>query len=81
VSQVISFVHQIDLGSSGKPTIKYAEFLDGAFASSDGRPSLGTEFRWKSFGVTIDSTVLESVRHERVAWDAHCDGVHVIPLP
>ncbi len=21
-------------------------------------------------------TVLESVRHERLAWDAHCNGVH-----
>jgi hypothetical protein len=26
--------------------------------------------------VTIKSTVLEFVRHERLAWDAHCDGVH-----
>jgi hypothetical protein len=37
---------------------------------------LGTEFRWKTFGVTIDSTVLEFVRQERLAWDAHCNGVH-----
>jgi len=39
---------------------------------------LGTEFRWKTFGVTIDSTVLEFVRHERLAWDAHCNGMHDI---
>jgi hypothetical protein len=26
--------------------------------------------------VTIDTTVLEFVRHERLAWDAHCNGVH-----
>ncbi len=26
--------------------------------------------------MTIDSTVREFVRHERLAWDAHCDGVH-----
>ena len=26
--------------------------------------------------MTTDSTVLEFVRHERLAWDAHCDGVH-----
>jgi hypothetical protein len=32
---------------------------------------LGTEFRWKTLGVTIDSTLLEFVRHERLAWDAH----------
>jgi len=37
---------------------------------------LGTEFRWKTFGVTIDSTVIEFVRHERLGWDAHCRGVH-----
>ncbi len=24
--------------------------------------------------VTIDSTMLEFVRHERLAWDAHCKG-------
>lgn len=28
------------------------------------------------FGVTIDSTVLEFVWNEWLAWDAHCDGVH-----
>ena len=33
---------------------------------------LGTEFRWK----TIDSTLLAFVRHERLAWDARCNGVH-----
>jgi hypothetical protein len=37
---------------------------------------LGTEFRWKTFIVTIDFTVAEFVRHERLAWDAHCDGAH-----
>jgi len=41
-----------------------------------GELRLGTEFRWKTFGVTIDSTVLEFVRHERLAWNAHCNGVH-----
>jgi hypothetical protein len=35
---------------------------------------LGTEC--KTFGVTIDSTVLEFVKHEPLAWDAHCNGVH-----
>jgi hypothetical protein len=28
---------------------------------------LGTEFRWKTFGVTIDSIVVEFVRHLRLA--------------
>jgi len=30
---------------------------------------LATEFRWKTFGVTIDFTVLEFVRHERLVWE------------
>jgi hypothetical protein len=38
------------------------------FQSSTAQRALpGTEFRWKTFGVTIDSTVLEFVRYERVA--------------
>jgi hypothetical protein len=35
----------------------------------------GTRFRWKTFGVTIESTVLEHVPGERIAWDAHGIGV------
>jgi hypothetical protein len=37
--------------------------------------SLGTRFRWKTFGVTIQSTVLEFVPYERLAWDAHANGL------
>jgi hypothetical protein len=43
-----------------------------------GRPpdlAPGTRFRWKTFGVTIESTVLEFVPGERIAWDAHSLGV------
>jgi uncharacterized protein YndB with AHSA1/START domain len=36
---------------------------------------MGTRFRWKTFGVTITSTVLEFVPGERIAWDAHAIGV------
>ena len=39
----------------------------------------GTRFRWKTFGVTITSTVLEYVSRERIAWNAHAfgfDGYH-----
>jgi uncharacterized protein YndB with AHSA1/START domain len=35
----------------------------------------GTRFRWKTFGVTVTSTVLEYVPGERLAWDAHGLGV------
>jgi len=37
--------------------------------------ALGTNFHWKTFGVTIKSTVLEFVPHERIAWDAHGTGL------
>jgi uncharacterized protein YndB with AHSA1/START domain len=37
--------------------------------------SLGTRFRWKTFGVTVQSTVLEFVPYERLAWDAHGNGL------
>jgi uncharacterized protein YndB with AHSA1/START domain len=37
----------------------------------------GTRFRWKTFGVTITSTVLEHVTNERIAWQAHAFGIDV----
>jgi uncharacterized protein YndB with AHSA1/START domain len=36
---------------------------------------LGTQFRWKTFGVTSESKVLEFVPYERLAWDAHSTGL------
>jgi uncharacterized protein YndB with AHSA1/START domain len=35
----------------------------------------GTRFRWKTFGVTLTSTVLEYIPEERIAWDAHASGI------
>jgi uncharacterized protein YndB with AHSA1/START domain len=35
----------------------------------------GTRFRWKTFGVTIESEVKEFLPKERIAWDAHSFGV------
>ena len=46
-------------------------FLEGS--TPDLSPS--TRFQWKTFGVTIQSTVLEFVPYERIAWDAHASGV------
>jgi len=34
-----------------------------------------TCFRWKTFGITINSAVLEYVPGARIAWDAHGFGV------
>jgi uncharacterized protein YndB with AHSA1/START domain len=35
----------------------------------------GSRFRWKTFGVTVESEVMELLPHERIAWDAHSPGV------
>lgn len=42
-----------------------------------GGPDLqqGTRFRWKTFGVTITSTVLEYIPGKRIAWNAKGLGV------
>lgn len=36
---------------------------------------LGTRFTWKTFGVSLVSTVRELVPQQRLAWDAHSPGV------
>jgi hypothetical protein len=44
----------------------------------DGTPpdlSAGARFRWKTFGVSLESTVREFVPGERIAWDARGPGV------
>ena len=38
--------------------------------------ALGTTFKWKTFGVTLTSTVHEFVPNERLAWDAKGPGVY-----
>lgn len=37
--------------------------------------AVGTVFKWKTFGVTLTSTVREFVPNERLAWDARGPGV------
>ena len=37
----------------------------------------GSRFRWKTFGVTLDSKVEEFVPPERLAWSAHSTGIDV----
>ncbi|NOX83286.1 MAG: SRPBCC domain-containing protein [Alphaproteobacteria bacterium] len=43
----------------------------------DGRLTYGARFRWKTFGVTINTTVEEFVPHERIAWSANAFGIDV----
>lgn len=38
---------------------------------------LGTRFRWKTFGVTIETTVKEYEPFERLAWEASSFGMKV----
>jgi hypothetical protein len=37
----------------------------------------GSRFRWKTFGVTLDSKVEQFVPFERLAWSAHSTGIDV----
>ena len=39
--------------------------------------ALGTRFKWKTFGVGIDSTVQEFVPGERIAWNGKSFGIDV----
>ena len=54
----------------------YANAEDVTFLEGE-PPDLGpgVRFRWKTFGVTLESRVLEFVPTERIAWDARGNGV------
>lgn len=43
----------------------------------DGRLSAGAKFRWKTFGVTIDTVVAEFEPVTRIAWSATAFGLEV----
>jgi uncharacterized protein YndB with AHSA1/START domain len=54
----------------------YVNSADVVFLEGDGpRLEMGTRFRWKTFGVTIESKVEEFVPGERIAWSARGFGV------
>jgi Activator of Hsp90 ATPase homolog 1-like protein len=36
---------------------------------------LGSKFRWKTFGINLESEVKEFEPYERLAWDAHASGI------
>jgi hypothetical protein len=54
----------------------YPNSADVRFVEGGG-PDLrkGAKFRWKTFGITLDSVVEEFVPHERLAWTARALGV------
>lgn len=53
------------------PNSSNVQFLSGISPDL----ALRTKFRWKTFGITIQSTVMEFVPCERLAWDAHGTGL------
>jgi uncharacterized protein YndB with AHSA1/START domain len=53
------------------PNSANVRFLKGAGPDLEA----GTRFRWKTFGVTIESEVMEFVPKERIAWDAQAFGM------
>jgi uncharacterized protein YndB with AHSA1/START domain len=55
------------------PNAANVRFLEGAPPDL----ALATRFQWKTFGVTIRSTVREFVPCERIAWDAQALGLDV----
>lgn len=54
----------------------YPNSRDVRLLNGDGRSlQLGTEFRWRTFGVAIRSTVIEFEAPQRIAWNAFGLGV------
>ena len=54
----------------------YVNSANVRMLEGEGEPlRLGSRFRWRTFGITITSTVLECVPNERLAWDAYAPGV------
>jgi len=53
----------------------YPHFRGVAIKGGGPDLSLGASFRWKAFGVTLNSRVEEFVEFERIAWSARSVGV------
>jgi len=53
----------------------YPEFQNVVIESGGPDLKLGSKFRWKTFGVTLDSRVEEFAPLERLAWSARSMGI------
>lgn len=53
----------------------YPHFRDLAIEGGGPDLRLGSSFRWKAFGVTLRSEVMEFVEPERIAWSARARGI------
>src|SRR5580658_3159484 len=59
--------------SSWYPNASNVRFLDGTGPNL----RLGSRFQWRTFGVTIESNVIEFVPPERIGWDGRRSGLIV----
>jgi hypothetical protein len=55
----------------------YSNSKDVAIEGGGHELRLGTRFRWKTFGASLQSTVEEFVLFERLAWSARTTGINV----
>ena len=70
---VWAWLIRAQLWPTGYPNSANIRFLKGKPPDL----ALGTQFRWKTFGVTIESTVLEFVSFERLSWNGQGIGLDV----
>ncbi|MBI1741983.1 SRPBCC domain-containing protein [Candidatus Acetothermia bacterium] len=70
--RVWAWLIRAELWPSWYQNSSHLRFIEGSAPDL----SLGARFRWKTFGVTIESRVLEFIPDERIAWDAHALGIH-----
>ncbi len=70
--RVWAWLVRADLWPSWYPNSSHVRLLDPPSARE---LSLGARFRWKTFGISLDSVVEEFVPGERIAWTARACGV------
>ncbi len=70
VETVWAWLIRAQLWQTWYPNAANIQFLKGKSPDL----ALGTRFKWKTFSLTVESTVMEYVPPERIAWDAHAAG-------
>ncbi len=60
-----------DLWPTWYPNSSHIRFLTGHSPDL----AMGARFRWKTFGIDLESSVLEFIAPERLAWDAQGIGI------
>ena len=75
IDVVWAWLIRADLWSTYYSNAKNLSFLN---QKDDPNLKLGTRFRWTTFGVTIDSDVIEYVLNERISWTGARMGLDVV---